>query len=91
MLPSLHGGYVFGDWGRGNGHLIVAYPPTLGRGLWKITEIQVEIPNNQSGMGQLLGIGQDENGELYLLVKDPGVGPAGDSGKVYKVVAPYNE
>jgi len=90
MLSSLHEGYVFGDWGRGNGHLFVAHPPAFGKGLWKITEIQVETPD-QSGMGQLLGIGEDENKELYLLTKDPGVGPVGDSGRLYKLIPLKNE
>ena len=90
MLPSLHEGYVFGDWGRGNGHLFVAHPPAFGKGLWKITEIQVEIPD-QSGIGQLLGIGQDEVGELYLLTKDPGTGPVGDNGKLYKLIPLKNK
>ena len=88
MLPSLYDGYVFGDWGRGNGHLFVAHPPTSGSGLWKITEIEVEIPGSQPDMGQLLGIGQDEHGELYLLTKDPGVGPVGESGRIYKLISP---
>ena len=80
-IPELRGGYVFGDWGRGNGHLFVAYPPG-----WKMQEIQIEIPGNSSGMGQLLGIGQDENGELYVLTKAPGTGATGDTGMVYRVV-----
>jgi glucose/arabinose dehydrogenase len=84
-LSSLRKGYVFGDWGRGNGHLFVAYPPTLDRGLWKITEIHA---GHQNGIGQLLGIGQDEDEELYVLTKDPGVGPIGQSGKLYKIVPP---
>ena len=88
MLPSLYDGYVFGDWGRGNGHLFVAPPPTSGSGLWKITEIEVEIPGSQSEIGQLLGIGQDGHGELYLLTKDPGVGPVGESGRLYKLISP---
>jgi hypothetical protein len=86
-LPELAGGYVFGDWGRGNGHLFVARPPTFGRGLWKITEIQLELAPNQAEIGQLLGIGQDASGELYLLTKAPGVGAMGTSGAVYKIVA----
>lgn len=86
MVSSLYEGYVFGDWGRGNGHLFVAYPPTIGSGLWQITEI--ETPNNQPGIGQLLGIGQDEDGELYLLTKDPGMGPVGESGRLYKLTPP---
>ena len=85
-LPDLAGSYVFGDWGRGNGHLFVAHPPALGIGLWKITEIQVRIPGNKSGIGQLLGIGQDESGEIYLLTKASGTGPTGNSGAVYKII-----
>ena len=80
-IPELQSGYVFGDWGRGNGHIFVAYPPQ-----WKMQEIQIETPGSSSGMGQLLGIGQDENGELYLLTKAPGTGATGDTGVVYKVV-----
>ena len=51
-----------------------------------MTEIQIEIPGNSPGIGQLLGIGQDEAGELYLLTKAPGVGATGDTGMVYKVI-----
>jgi glucose/arabinose dehydrogenase len=87
-IPELVGGYIFGDWGRGNGHLFVAYPPNFGTGMWNVTEIQIKIPESQSGMGQLLGIGQDENGELYLLTKEPGIGVTGESGAVYKIVPP---
>jgi glucose/arabinose dehydrogenase len=90
MLPSLHMGYIFGDWGRGNGHLFVANPPAFGKGLWKITEIQAET-HDGFGIGQLLGIGQDEVGELYLLTKDPGTGPVGDNGKLYKLIPPKNK
>jgi len=85
-IPELAGGYVFGDWGRGNGHLFVARPPAFGSGLWKINEIQLEISGSQPEIGQLLGIGQDESGELYLLTKAPGVGAIGNSGAVYKII-----
>ncbi|MGZ9165119.1 MAG: PQQ-dependent sugar dehydrogenase [Anaerolineales bacterium] len=87
-LPGLTGSYVFGDWGRGNGRLFVAHPPAFGIGLWKTAEIQIKIPGNQSGIGQLLGIGQDESREIYLLTKAPGTGPIGNSGAVYKIVPP---
>ena len=87
-FPDLAGEYIFGDWGRGNGHLFVAHPPLFGSGMWTMTEIQIEIPGSPSGMGQLQGIGQDENGELYVLTKAPGTGVTGDSGVVYKVVTP---
>jgi len=89
-LPSLYDGYVFGDWGRGNGHLFVAHAPAFGTGLWQIKEIQVETPDD-SGMGQLLGIGQDEDREIYLLTKDPGTGPVGDSGRLYKLIPLKNK
>ena len=82
-IPDLVGSYVFGDWGRGNGRLFIAYPPPLELGLWKATEIL-------SGMGQLLGIGEDESGEIYLLTKASGIGPTGNIGAIYKIV-PSNE
>jgi glucose/arabinose dehydrogenase len=80
-IPELDDGYVFGDWGRGNGHIFVAYPPG-----WSMLEIQLNLPRDSSGFGQLLGIGQDENGEFYLLTKAPGTGATGDTGVVYKIV-----
>ncbi|HET6822310.1 MAG TPA: PQQ-dependent sugar dehydrogenase [Anaerolineales bacterium] len=75
-IPELKDSYVFGDWGRGNGRLFAAYPPIIGSGLWEITEIQLEIE-----IGQLLGIGEEESGELYLLTKAPA------AGAIYKIVA----
>jgi len=83
-LPELAGEYIFGDWGRGNGRLFVAYSPTLGVGAWQI--IEIEVSGKQPKIGQLLGIGQDESGELYLLTRAPGVGATGESGSVYKII-----
>lgn len=82
-IPALQSGYVFGDWGRGNGHLLVAFPPQ-----WNMAEIQMEIPGDSPSIGQLLGMGQDENGEVYLLTKAPGTGATGDTGVIYKIVQP---
>ena len=81
-IPELKGGYIFGDWGRGNGHLFVAFPPR-----WDKVEIQIDVSSGTAGIGQLLGIGQDEDGEIYLLTKAPGTGATGESGVVYKVVS----
>jgi len=67
--------------------LFVANPSTFGAGSWKINEIEV---SGKSEIGQLLGIGQDENGELYLLTRAPGLGATGDSGSIYKLV-PLNQ
>jgi glucose/arabinose dehydrogenase len=88
-MPELVDGYIFGDWGRGNGHFFVAKPPTPGLGLWKISEI--EVAGEPTEIGQLLGIGQDENGELYLLTRAPGVGAIGDSGAIYKMIPQTNK
>jgi len=87
-IPELVGRYVFGDWGKGRGHLFAAYFPALGAGLRTIDEIQ--ISGNSSEIGQLLGIGQDETGELYLLTRAAGVSATGNSGVIYKIV-PKNE
>jgi hypothetical protein len=84
-IPSLQGAYIFGDWGRGNGHLFAALPPLFGIGPWEVTELEVEMPGGGSP-GQLLAVERDGEGELYLLVKDPGVGPTGSTGRVYKLV-----
>jgi glucose/arabinose dehydrogenase len=84
-LPDLVGGYIFGDWGRGNGHLFMAYPPSFNIGEWKFMEMMVENPSGQAGIGQLLGIGHDEAGEIYILTREPGTGPSGNSGSVYKL------
>ncbi len=79
-IPELRGAYIFGDWGRGNGHLFAARPRLLNLGQWNITEIPVE-------MDQLLGIGQDQSGEIYLLTKAPGIGATGTSGVIYRIVS----
>ena len=85
-IPELAGGYIFGDWGKGRGHLFVAYPPPIGSGAWSVMEIQTEVSSEPFELGQLLGIGKDENGELYLLTKAPGIGATGNSGSLYKIV-----
>ena len=87
-IPSLRGAYVFGDWSRsrifsprGEATLLAARPPSSGDGLWppRVPDVEGGIPHF------LLGIGQDEAGELYLLTRDA-LGPAGDSGRIFKVV-----
>jgi glucose/arabinose dehydrogenase len=85
-IPALVGGYVFGDWGRGNGHVFVASPPGFGSRLWDIVEIHLDVSNGGAEVGQLLSIGEDESGELYLLTKAPGMGAIGSSGSVYRIM-----
>lgn len=85
-IPELNGGYIFGDWGKGSGHLFVAHPPTLGLGTWSISEIQMEVSGELFELGQLLGIGQDESEKVYLLTKAPGIGATGKTGSLYEIV-----
>src|SRR6185369_13454953 len=85
-IPELREGYIFGDWGRGKGHIFLAHPPLFGFGLWSVSEVQIQFPENQKQLGQLLDIGRDEGGELYLLTKEPGLGATGNSGTVYKLI-----
>ena len=83
-LPGLSGGLIFGDWGRGPQSLFVAFQPVDGSGLWSMQQIRVEIPGSTSG--QLLGVAMGHQSELYILAKDPGIGPVGQTGKVYEIV-----
>lgn len=85
-ISELDGGYVFGDWGRGKGHIFIARPRKLGWGLWNVTEIQINFPGTQRDLGQLLAIEQDRTGELYLLTKAAGLGATGDTGKIYRMI-----
>lgn len=83
-LQALRGDFVFGDWGRGVQSLFVAQAQSDGAGPWTVQSVHVVIPGSQGG--QLLGIGVDQELELYILAKDPGIGPVGNTGRVYRIV-----
>lgn len=85
-FPGLNGDFVFGDWGRGIQSLYAAYPSAGGSTPWAMRRIDILTPGSQSG--QLLGVGVDQERELYILSKDPGIGPVGNTGRVYRIVAP---
>ena len=89
-LPQFAGRYVFGDWstsfGSPDGTLLVAdRSHTDADGLWQIQKLSVS--GNPGGrLGHfILGFGQDLSGEIYVLTSDS-VGPAGNKGKVYKLI-----
>ena len=88
-LMSLEGSYVFADWSssfaKGDGKLYMARP--AGTGLWKMEEIRVAGRPDERINEYIRSLGQDEQGELYVLTSDVG-GPTGDTGKVYKMVPP---
>ncbi len=88
-LPQLDGSYVFADWtssfAKGDGTLLMANPSK--NGLWEVKEIRVASGPKDRVNAYIRSLGQDANGELYLLTSD-NVGPKGETGKVYKII-PY--
>jgi glucose/arabinose dehydrogenase len=88
-LRQLRGRYVFGDWSRGfaapDGTLLVAAP--RGSGLWSMQELNVTTNANGRLNHYLLGIGQDADGEVYVLTTN-NAGPTGTTGRVYRLAQP---
>lgn len=84
-IPDLRGAYVFGDWshdwGRPAGILIVGREGADGK--WTQSEIRI-APDGRMNR-YLLAIGQDHEGELYLLTRTI-LGPKGGTGEVLKLV-----
>jgi glucose/arabinose dehydrogenase len=84
-LSSLYGAYVFGDWSSSfyppRGSLFYLEEREPGR--WERFVLEPEQVFNR----YLLGFGQDENGELYVL-SSTSLGPTGTSGDVRRIIAP---
>jgi glucose/arabinose dehydrogenase len=86
-IPELYGKFVFGDWSadfmQPSGQLFVATPPSTFGALWTIEPlIQLET--------RIQSMGQDGDGELYLLTNEE-IGPLGNTGQVYRVVPAEQE
>lgn len=86
-IPELDGVYVFGDWSssfeRPRGTLLASVPSDDG-GLWPFERVRV-AGTPDGGLGHyLLGFGQDEEGEVYVLVSNE-LGPVGTSGQVLQM------
>jgi glucose/arabinose dehydrogenase len=88
-LRHLRGRYVFGDWskafGTPDGTLFVASP--RGTGMWPMQELNVSTSANGRLNHFLLGFGQDEDGEVYVLTTNS-AGPTGTAGRVYRLALP---
>jgi glucose/arabinose dehydrogenase len=86
-LMPLAGSYVFADWSgsfaKGDGKLYMAN--SSGEGLWKMEEIRVADRPGGRINEYIRSFGRDDEGELYVLTSDV-AGPAGDTGKIYKIV-----
>ena len=92
-LPELQGKYVFADW-TGNvalrgGVMLVAAPSKDGSVPWKVERLALEGKPTGKITGNITAFGEDNSGELYVLVNDKGglEGPAGTTGKIFKLTA----
>jgi glucose/arabinose dehydrogenase len=88
-LPQFSGRYVFGDWSREfeepDGSVFVAM--SRKKGIWHMEQLRIATsPTGRVGH-YVLGFGQDLAGEMYVLTTDQ-TGPAGMTGKVYRLVRP---
>ncbi len=89
-IPGFQGKYIFGTFSQSfttaDGELFMALP--AGPGLWPFQEIHLASHPDDIGY-YLKGFGQDWDGEIYLTVSGR-LGPAGTTGKVFKLV-PANQ
>lgn len=87
-LKGWQGKYIFGTFSQtpttANGELFMATPQGP-RGDWPYEEVTLKSHPDDVGY-YLRGFGQDNDGEIYLTVSSM-VGPQGNTGKVYKLVA----
>ena len=83
--PALEGLYIFSDWSR-------SFSPADGRLFYldadgTLSDIfEFDIGDNEASIGQyVVGIGEDEAGEVYALMTSS-LAPFGDTGRVYRIV-----
>jgi hypothetical protein len=78
--------YIFGDYSRStdvaDGIVFVADP--AGQSQWAFEELRFG-PTERSLGAYLLGFGQDQAGEVYVLTSERS-GPTGSTGAVYRLV-----
>ncbi len=86
-IPALFGHYVFGDFSRDFGPSgTLFHAPTTGP--FAFTRLTMGIDGSPTGFGRvLLGFGEDEGGELYVLGADT-ASPTGTSGVVMRLALP---
>ena len=88
-MPDLEGYYIFGDYTSGgdgspDGTLLWAEASEDG-GMWAWGEITVAGMENGRIGANVLGFGEDANGELYVLTSETSA-PMGDTGKDWRLV-----
>lgn len=87
-IPGLQGKYVFGNFSSSSsapaGQVYVSNP--AGPGLWSYDRVSfTSFPGDNIGY-YIKGFGQDINGEIYITASQK-LGPTGNTGKVFKIVA----
>jgi hypothetical protein len=83
LLKGLQGKLLVADWSasfkQASGQLFVATPNTPKDKLWALDKLlQIE--------SRIISLSEDRSGEVYVLTHE-GMGPFGNTGKVYKLVA----
>ncbi|HEY6513791.1 MAG TPA: PQQ-dependent sugar dehydrogenase [Burkholderiaceae bacterium] len=83
LIPQLRGQLIFSDWSAAfrqpSGQLFVARPGEQAGALWPFQRV-LQIDS------RIVGLAEDRAGEVYVLTHE-GLGPFGDTGKVFKLVA----
>jgi len=86
-LPAFYGKYIFGflsaTFDAPQGKIVVAEPS--GNGLWPFKVLHPKSFPKNLGIW-VKGFGQDAKGEIYV-TGSPQLGPQGNVGKIYKLVA----
>lgn len=87
-IPGLQGKYVFGNFSaeddEAEGEVYVSHP--AGAGPWAYERLSFKSFDEGNIEQYIKGFGQDLGGEIYVLTSER-LGPAGTTGKVYKIVA----
>ena len=86
-IPGLEGQYVFGDYSASEapeGQLFAAMPGEDQPDTWTMRELRIEGRDDDSLGAFVKGLGQDADGELYVLTSERG-GPIDMTGAVYRI------
>lgn len=90
-IPGMQGKYIFGNFSSNftpKGEVYASNP--AGHGLWSYDKLSFKSFASGNIGNFVKGFGQDMSGEVYVLGSQR-LGPAGNTGKVYKIVGEKKE